>query len=184
MADFFQEFVSVEDRLFRYDQFWIVWNAFYENINNLCKSKRSYSYTTQIIHNYLLAWPYWKEDAKKWHTLTYREKPFLKRVAEDIGHHPSVLYSISKLLNDIGSGFIDDGISLLSNIFRKNSNLISEALETNTVYYLENIVRKFILTNHHRVKTTLSIKNDILTILNFLIEKGSITAYLLREDIL
>jgi hypothetical protein len=184
MADFFQEFVSVEDRLFRYDQFWIVWNAFYENIKNLCKSKRSYSYTTQIIHNYLLAWPYWKEDAKEWHTLTYREKPFLKRVAEDIGHHPSVLYSISKLLNDIGSGFIDDGISWLSNIFRKNSNLISEALEINTVYYLENIVRKFILTNHHRVKTTLSIKNDILTILNFLIEKGSITAYLLREDIL
>ena len=31
MADFFQEFVYVEDRLNQYDEFWIVWNAFYNN---------------------------------------------------------------------------------------------------------------------------------------------------------
>jgi hypothetical protein len=54
------------------------------------------------VHNYLLAWAYWKKDAKEWHSLRERDKIFFKRVAENIGDHPAVLYSLSKLLNEIG----------------------------------------------------------------------------------
>jgi len=67
-ADFFQEFVAVEDRLNKYEEFWIVWNVFYDKIVEICKKQGSHYYTKEIIHNYLLAWPYWKEDAKEWHT--------------------------------------------------------------------------------------------------------------------
>ena len=77
--------------------------------------------------------PYWKEDAKEWHTLKDREILFLKKVARDIGHHTVVLYSIVKLFNDIGSKFIDDGIILLSDILQKNNNLATVELETNTI---------------------------------------------------
>jgi hypothetical protein len=34
------------------------------------------------------------------------------------------------------------------------------------------------------VRTTTQIKTAILVILNFLIEQGSVTAYLVREDVL
>ena len=184
MADFFQEFITVEDRLNKYEEFWIVWNAFYDKIVEICKKQDSYHYTKEILHNYLLARPYWKEEAKEWHTLKEREKLFFKKVAEDIGHHPSVLYSLSKILNDIGSNFIDDGIIWISNILEKNNQLISEELETNTIYYIENIMRRYILTNRQKIKTTPRVKKDILVILNFLIGRGSVTGYLLREDVL
>jgi hypothetical protein len=184
MAGFFQEFISVEDSLNQYEEFWLVWNAFYGKIVETCKNKSSYYYTKEIVHNYLLAWPYWKEDAKKWHTLKEREKSFFKKVAEDIGHHPSVLYSLSKILNDIGSNFLEDGILWISGILKKNDNLFTDELEVNTIFYIETIARRYTLTNHHKIRTTRRIKENVIVILNFLIERGSVTGYLSREAIL
>ena len=184
MADFFQEFISVEDRLNQYEEFWIVWNIFYDKIVDLCKDSRLRYYANEIIHNYLLAWQYWKEDAKEWHTLKEKEKSFYKKVTQDIGHCPAVLYSISKVLNDIGSNFLEDGIFWVNGILQRNKNLFSEELEINTIFYIENIVRKYILVNRYKIKKYIKIKNNIVTILDFLIERGSVTGYLLREDIL
>ncbi|PKP60153.1 ATPase [Candidatus Atribacteria bacterium HGW-Atribacteria-1] len=184
MANFFQEFIFVEDRLNRYEEFWIVWNAFYGKIVDLCKDSKSRYYANEIIHNYLLAGQYWEKDAKEWHTLKEKEKLFYKKVAQDIGHYPAVLYSISKILNDIGSNFLENGIFWISDILQRNKNLFSEELERNTIFYIENIVRRYILTNRQKIKKILKIKKDIVTILNFLIERGSVTGYLLREDIL
>ena len=184
MADFFLKFITVEDRLNKYEEFWTVWNAFYKKIVEICKKQGSLRYIKEILHNYLLACPYWKEDVKEWHTLKEREKLFFKKVAEDMGYHPSVLYSLSKILNDIGSNFIDDGISWISNMLQNNNQLISAGLETNTIYYIENIIRRYILTNRQKIKTSLQIKEQVIVILNFLVERGSITGYLLREDVL
>jgi len=180
---FFSEFVSVEDRLNQYGQFWFVWDKFYPKIVEMCKDTKSY-YTKDIIHNYLLAWPYWKEEAKDWRSLKVREKLFFKKVSEEIGFSPSVLYSISKVLNDIGSKFIKDGISWLSYMLENNKQLESVKLETNTIYHIESIVRKFIQTDRVNIRKTKRIKNEVLIILNFLIIKGSVTGYLLRENIL
>jgi hypothetical protein len=52
------------------------------------------------------------------------------------------------------------------------------------VYYLENLMRGYVLSNRHKVRTMLQVQQQVLTILNFLLGKGSATAYLLREDIL
>jgi len=184
MAGLFHEFILVEDALNHYDEFWIIWNAFYDCVVKTYKEHASGYYSNELIHNYLLAWPYWKKDIREWHTLKEKDKQFYERVSTDIAHHPSVLYSISKVLNEIGSSFIDDGVVWISNILQKNPQYISTELETNTVYYIENIMRRFILTNRQRIKATLSLKNQVIVILNFLLEKGSTTGYLLREDIL
>jgi hypothetical protein len=183
-ADLFSDFVSVEDEIHQYEEFWIVWQLFYDVVVKMTKEKWQPHNANTIIHNYLLAWQYWKKDAKKWLSLRDREKTFFKKVAEDMGHHPAVLYSISKLLNEIGSGFVDDGIAWLSDMLEKNTNLGSEDLEVNTVYYLEIIVRNYVFHNRHAVKTNSILKKRMLIILDFLIEKASATAYLIREDIL
>jgi len=183
-ADLFQALVSAEDSLNQYKEFWTVWNIFYPKMVELCNTRGSYHYIKQIIHNYLLAWPYWREDAKEWHSLKDREKLFFRKVAQDMGHHPSVLYSLSKLLNEIGSKFLEDGILWISGLLQENENLFAEELEINTVYYLENIVRKYALMNRRKIKTSTQIKSQITNILNFLVERGSVTGYLLREDVL
>ncbi len=183
-ADIFSEFISAEDKLNQYEEFWTVWKLFYPKIVEICKNERSSHYVCNIVHNYLLAWPYWREDAKEWHTLKEREKSFFKRVAEDIGDHPSVLYSLTKMLNDIGSNYRQDGVFWVSNILQQKQNILMQKLEVNTVYYIENLVRWYILKNRQKVKTSPIIKKQIIVILNFLIERGSVAGYLLREDIL
>lgn len=104
-AEFFERFLWEQDVVQAYEQFWLVWNAFYPKIVDLSKGSSSRYGTQSIIHNYLFAWNYWNQNAKEWHTLKDREKAFFQRVANDMGHHPAVLYSLSKVLNQVGSGF-------------------------------------------------------------------------------
>jgi hypothetical protein len=181
--DVFQEFVSAEDKLNQYDSFWAVWEHFYPCLVELCKNGAG-SHSSTIIQNYLLAWPWWKSDAREWHSLKEREKGFFKRVAQDIGDHPAVLHSLAKLLNEIGAAFAADGIFWISAIFESHPDFRDKELERNTVYYLENLIRGYVLLNREKVRTTPQMKSAVLTILNFLLEKGSVTAYLTREYIL
>ena len=96
---------------------------------------------------------------------------------------PSALYAISKLLNDIGSPFINDGVIWISNILANSQDYVDKKLETNTIYYMENLIRKFTFKNREEIKRTKALKNKLIIILNFLIEKGSVVGYMLRESI-
>jgi hypothetical protein len=183
-AEFFSEFISAEDRLAQYEQFWTVWKLFYSRVVTLAQNKGSRFYSKEVIRNYLLAGSNWREEAREWHTLKDREKQFFKKATEDMGVNPSVLYSISKFMNDIGSGFKDEGIIWISDMLKNNSELSSEELEVNTVYYLENLIRSYVHKTRCKIKKTVQLKNQVLVILDFLLEKGSATAYLLREDLL
>jgi hypothetical protein len=180
----FARFVSAEDALGKYDEFWIVWEIFYETIKEICSRDRG-SYDVQsVIHNFLLAWPYWNDNIQEWPSLRDREKLFFQRVAQDLGHHPSVLYSIAKLLNDIGSRFLNDGIVWISEIVTSNPNLRSDELEINTLYYLEKAIRKYVLLNRRLLKTSVQTRTRLVQVLDFLVDRGSVTGYLVREDIL
>jgi hypothetical protein len=183
MSEFFQEFIYVEDKLSKYNEFWTVWNAFYGKVSDLCKNKSGY-YAKEVISSYLLAGISWNEKAKEWHTIKEREKIFFKKVSEEMGQHPIVLYSISKVLNDIGSNFIEDGLTWISYIVEDNKQLISEELDTNTVFYIENFIRRYILKYHPKIKKSMSTKKQVIVVLNYLVERGSIVGYLLRDDIL
>ena len=183
-ADLLKEFVSAEDHLDTYDNFWIVWNLFKEKIIEICKNGDNYWYTEQIVKSYLFATVPWKETTTSWHTLKERDKSFFKEISQKIGHCPSALYSILKLLNDIGSPYIDDGIIWVSKILKNNKSLYTAKLEVNTIYYLEKNIRKCIYKNRETIKKTKKLKDDVLIILDFLIEKGSVVGYILRENIL
>jgi len=183
IADLLQEFVLAEDTLNTYDNFWLVWNAFEEKIFDICKEGDGHWYVSKIVKSYLFSTVTWKESAKEWHSLKDNNKRFFKEVSEKIGHCPSTIYAISKLLNDIGSDYIDDGILWISSILRNNQNLADKKLETNTIYYLENFTRKYTFRNREKIKRTKFIKDNLLLILDYLIEKGSVVGYMLRESI-
>lgn len=89
-----------------------------------------------------------------------------------------------KLLNDIGSHYIDDGVIWISNILGNNRDLANKKLEVNTIYYIENLVRKYTFKNREKIKKIKSIKDNLLLILDYLIEKGSVVGYMLRESII
>ena len=123
------------------------------------------------------------ESVTSWHTLGDGDKRFLKEISQEIGHCPSTLYSISRLLNGIGSHYLDDGILWISDMLTNNQNLLAAELKKNTVYHMENVTRKYIYKNQTKIRGSKELKEKILVLLNFLIEKGSVIGYMLRERI-
>ena len=184
IADLFKAFISAEDKLATYNSFWYVWNQFYVKIVEICKDGEEYWYTKEIIRAYLFAQTFWKEEATEWRTFKESNKMFFNKITENIGQCPSVLYSISKLLNGIGSIYLNDGVLWISRMLKDNTNLWSCHLEESTIYYLENLVKKYIFLNREKIRKTKQLKQEILVILDFLIEKTSVIGYMLRENIL
>lgn len=183
-SELLQQFVIAEDRLNTQDIFWIVWDAFKEKLFKASEGGERYGYVEEIVQSYLFARCPWKETTKSWHSLQDCNKPFFHEVSLKIGHCPSTLYSISKLLNDIGSNYLDDGVVWIFNILDKNKIFNNDRLHENTIYYIESLIRKYIFINREKIKKTKSLKNKILVILDFLVVEGSVVGYMLRESIL
>lgn len=184
MAEMFQEFIYAEDRIQSYDNFWIVWDNFKDKIIEVTNRKTNSWYVDKIIKNYLFAEIYWKDSTKEWHSFKSTNMRFIKSVSENIGYHPSVLYSVSKMLNNIGSSFISEGVILISNMLSKYSEYSSIKLEENTSCYLENLLRKYVYEQRDTIKKNKILKKKTLVVLNFIIEKGSTIGYILRETII
>lgn len=184
IAELFEQFVLSQDRLDAYEKFWQVWTLFFEKVVALCKDGYGYWYVDRILRSYLFAQTQWKETATDWHTFKDGNGKFFADVVKNIGHCPSTLYSLAKSLNDIASKYLNYGISWLSGMMTLHKNLWTAKLETNTQYYLENIVRKFIYKEREKIRKTRKLKEEVLIILDFLIERGSVVGYILRENIL
>jgi hypothetical protein len=180
---FLDEIISAEDYNNRHEQFWYVWNKLYPKIKEICINTHDY-YLSKVINSYLLAWQRWREGIDEWHTLKEDNLSLYVNASRDLGHIPSVLYSITKVLDSIGSKFISEGVDWLYLIVSKNATLKMGDLESNTIYYLERSIRKFIFMNKEKIKREIELKNKVIPILDFMIERGSIHGYLLRESIM
>ena len=167
-----------------YDNFWNVWNNFKDSIIKVTNRKSNSWYVDKIIKNYLFAEIQWNDSIKEWHSFKAINMRLIKSISENIGNHPSVLYSISKLLNNIGRSFISEGIILISNMLSSHSEYSSIKLEENTNYYLENLLRKYVYEKRDTIKKNKQLKKKTLVVLNFIIEKGSAVGYILRETII
>jgi len=188
MTSLLTQLIYTQDSTNNYDNFWHIWELLENNIIDICKDGEKYSDVKQIIKAYLLAQgrygSIWKDTAQEWHSLKNKDIRFLKKFTKKIGHCPSVLYSISKLLTSIGSTYQNDGVSWIADLLRNNSNLSNDKLESDTVFHLENLIRKYVFIQGEQIKKDRKTKDDVLTILNFLVEKGSAVAYMLREKVL
>lgn len=182
-ADLFRQFILCEDRLGEHTKFWIVWAAFKDKVFDICRRGDRHWDVEKIVRNYLFAQEFWDDSAKEWHTLKDDNKRFFREISKGIGHCPSVLYAISKLLNGIGSQYLDDGVDWISYMLANNKVLVDSKLEVNTIYYMESLVRRYVFENREKIKKTKSTKDSLLLILDYLIEKGSVVGYMLRESI-
>lgn len=182
-ASFIAELISAEDNQKNYEQFWYIWNCFYPKIKDVSTNPRNY-YLKEVLINYLLAWRWWREGIEEWHSLKKESLCLFENASKDLGNIPSVLYSVARVVNTIGSKFKEDGIDWIYTITSNNKSLVLGDLESNTLYYLEKFTRKYIYISKETIKKELRLKNKIIPILDFMIERGSIQGYLLRESIL
>lgn len=123
MIDLFKEIIYVEDRLKKYDNFWLVWELFYEKVLELNNKRKNSYYNSRIIKSYLFADTFVDENATEWHTLTEQNKRFLMKATRELGDSSAVLYSVAKLLNGIGKRFINRGISWISHMLLEHQSI-------------------------------------------------------------
>lgn len=184
VSELLEAFISAADKIGHYEEFWTVWNLLYDSVVKISRTLGNRSDVKQIVRNYLLAWRYWKETAREWYLLKDRERLFYKKASIELNKPVTVLYSLAKVLYDIGSHFVDDGIVWISDLLENHPELDAEDLEVNTVYHLEHVMRRYISTNRQKIKSSPALKKRVIKILDFLIEKASVAAYIMREDIL
>lgn len=182
-ASFIEELVGAEDSLSKYDQFWHIWDYQYPKIKELCIDPNGY-YLKQIIINYLLAWRWWRDGIEEWDSLKKENLSLYVAASKELGSIPAVLYSIVKVLNSIGTNFKDEGVDWIYTIVSNNKSLHLDDLESNTLYYLEHFLRKYIFINRQKIKEEIRLKTKVIPILDFMIERSSLHAYLLRESLL
>lgn len=183
-ANLLVEFSVAEDVLQEYDNFWHIWSLFYEKIKNMLNDNNKNYYCKEIITDYLLAGHIMCRDtAKEWHSLKKENLDFYYRVAKDMGQFEHVLYSIAKVSNYLSSSYLEENFEILSYCIETH-NYSGKEISTNNIYYIENIVRRFILHNKQKIKTNIALKNKTIKILNFLIDNASVYAYMLRENII
>lgn len=184
-SDLLEAFLSAADKLSEsYDNLWEVWDLYYPKVLEISKSSHHSSWDTTVIHNYLFAWMHFKEEAREWHILKSKNKKFFEKAVSEFGAPVAVLYSLAKVLFDVGSNYLEDGIDWLSNLMESNPELNMRDWEVNTLYHLEYVLRRYVLNRHEQIRKDPRLKKRVLTVLNMMINKGSVSAYLLREDIL
>lgn len=182
-ASFIRELVSAEDYLNNNEQFWHIWDKLYLKIKELCINPHNY-HLKEIVINYLLAWRWWREGIEAWRSLRSENLILYTNASKELGNIPAVLYSIVRVLNTIGTNFKDEGIDWIHTIVSNNKSLSLGDLESATLYYLEKFLRKYVFINRQKIKEESKLKTKVIQILDFMIERGSIHGYLLRESIL
>ncbi|WP_059369241.1 AVAST type 4 anti-phage nuclease Avs4 [Treponema endosymbiont of Eucomonympha sp.] len=185
-ADFLKYLIYAEDKIHTYEKFWLIWNLFKDSVVKICNNKISIRNIDKIVQSYLFADIFWEENIKDWESIREREKVFFSDMVNKIGSIPSVLYSIAKLLNTVGSIFINEGIDWLDTILSPNDSakLLNSDLNIMTVFYIENYIRRYIYLNNDKIRKTKIVKTKVVNILTFLIDSSSVVGYILRERIL
>jgi len=168
----------------KYDQFWGVWNSLYSIVIDKTKEYPEYTYSKEILKTYLFSDKWTSSTEQSCNYLKKENSIFFEHIIEDIGEHPSVLYALVKLLNGIGSIYIKDGIRWISQILNRHFSTHAKTVDANTQLRLEQLIQKYVNENRTQIKKDRKEKEKVIIILNFLVEKESVSAYLLRESII
>ena len=185
----FNELVKVQNVLNEYEIFWYIWKKFQHSVIKIAERGDIFYLIDKIIFSYLfsdhniLGKRIFPTKYKNWHSLKERDRRFFKVMSENIGHCPSSLYSFSVFLNGIGNTYVNDGICWIAYILN-NNNFNNKKLVEGTIFNLENLTRNYIYENNRKIKEQNIVKKNILTILNFLVKKGSASSYMLRERVI
>ena len=181
-ANFIEQLVKVDDRFPYIDSFWRIWKIMYSKVIELSVDQNTYRHNKSFLLNYLLT-SNWKDEAVEWHSLPINQARWLfGGISKDLSGNTVVLHSIAKILSSVASNYLLDGAPWLYKAIEKHDGTKTK-LETNTIYYLERILQKYVLQYRMKIKKDLIRKGQLVAVLDFMIENGSSSAYKIREEI-
>lgn len=179
------------------ERFWIIWNALFEAIERIVKSeeehqKENFEFSwkgehdvNNILLEYLLAGcNTWKKDIKNWELVTNEDIVFWEKCCRVFGYHKATLLGIGYFINHIGFEIARaKAVTWIYEIISKQEHLWKVELLTNTIYYLENYMKIYCDYYIKEIKTDFCIKKKVIKVLDFMVEKESAIAFMLRDEL-
>ena len=182
-SELLENIILAQDKFSEPEKFWLIWNLFKPKVIQLSKDNKHKHDTDKVIKTYLLAIQWWKKEAKSWHSLTDQNIRFFSEMISKLPKSSAVLHSYVMLLNGIGSQFLPHGVSWISKIIKQCPDISQLDLDSNTLYCLNTYMRNYLYRERVKVRCSPENMQNTLVILDFLIEKGEVSGYLMRESI-
>ena len=162
--------------------FWDIWQAFADRIIEAPWSGEIGSdrpLRIELIDKMLFR-TYWKEGLRSWSHLDGQEQ----RVNEFTTRLPSVspvLLSFAHYLYKIGEGSLPNSFEVVADRLQVGdpTELLSDG---NTVFYLESLLQRYVYGQPVRLKSYPTVRQATITILDYLVDAGSASAYKMRDD--
>lgn len=177
--DLFNYFISAEDTIKNPKRFWFIWDLFYNKIVSVYLNFSHLNF--KILKAYLFNGIPWKHNAKNWHTFDKSHSSFFYKISKELSIYEDLIDYISFLLYGIGSCYLTEGITWLSIIATSNERNLSGPFET---YLLEQDIKSYIYKNQNEIRNNGPRKQEVCNILDYLIHRGSVTGYMLKDYIL
>lgn len=151
-----------------YDSFWKVWDVFYEAM----KKPVPYHYPAPELSSYLLNPNFLRNLDDSWFRFEKKDVNFYVKVANDIGDHPIVLYSIVKAFTTIAKLYYADSIPIVHSVIVRHNLQLGEYCEL-VLHHLSIIIRRVFTDIPERLKGDSKFRMQIVDILTFMEENGS-----------
>ena len=180
-ANFLTQLILVADSSID-DCFWDLWQDIADAVADAQwqdRLERGRSSEVSLIRLVFLGIP-WREDAKHWHRLdghAYRIDDLAKRLPAV----SSCVVAYSTYLSTIGQQCVPGSFKIVNDLLNKGDG--EDIASNSTVAFnLETLLRRFVYSEPHRVKSDRTLREAIVEILDTLVAGGSSSAYRMRDD--
>jgi len=164
------------------DCFWELWQRLADEIARSpwgLGLKDETSFGLGLLHMIFLG-PYWPEDARHWHRLeghAYR----VDELASSLPATVPIVRAYTGYLSGVGHRSLPGSFEVLGQMLRQG-DIVRIASDSNVAFNLETLLRPFVYSEPHRIKTDPPLRAAVLTILDALVAGGSASAYRMRDD--
>ncbi|MER2512256.1 MAG: ATP-binding protein [Nitrosomonas ureae] len=181
VAKFIDSLIIAEDRSTGKSPFWEIWQAF---ADRLCGASwvmdldSRYASGIDLLNKMFLGLA-WKTGVRHWKHL----KGNASRIDELFNRLPvsrATLNAYSRFLHDIGERSLPNGFVIIGERF--GDRLMKEVLDSNTVFYLESLLRRYVYGEPLMLKQNPRMRMAVLRVLDQLVEAGSSAAFRMRDD--
>lgn len=155
------------------ERFWKIWNTYRYLVPELIASgcdEQLKKYTLDII---------WNDDAKEWHSLRQKDLVFFDYLGEQCGGNHAIFEGIVKILTTIGRNYKTEGMKWISTAITKNPTMTLS--NSSALTYLEFVMMPYVFGNKLLIRRTPELLKHVRIILNFMVEKSSVTGFVLRD---
>ncbi len=151
------------------ENFWALWRHFFDKIK---ASNKQYFLATLFLDIK------WKETATHWKPLESK-KDFYQSIVKNLGKYHTA--SILNVFSTIGEKtFLPESISWLVEIFKSNP-IESLSVASNSA---ERMIKRLFYNHISKIKSSKTLIDDYVWILNRMVDLGSSSAYLFRENVI